>query len=176
MNNENWKPVVGYEGLYEVSDQGNVRSVDRWVNGRFCIRRYPGKLLSKVLDKDGYYYVTLSANSKRRQGVVHRLVAAAFIGPCPDGCQVRHKNAIRTDCRPFNLEYGTAQDNANDRQKHGNTCRGSSCGTSKLSENQVLQLKQLHSEGASYKYLSELFSITSGMVGHILNGRAWKHI
>ncbi len=105
MNIENWKPVVGWEGHYEVSDCGSVRSLtksvlNRW--GRRHIRQ--GKILSNRVVNHGYLQVALW-NLKRKDKYVHRLVCEAFL-TAPLGCEeVNHRNGIKADNRLSNLEW-----------------------------------------------------------------------
>ena len=107
-----WRAVPGWQGYYEVSDDGLVRSVKR--------PRALGAPLKPAIDKDGYGRVTLSAGMGRRQQVsVHRVVALAFIGPRPEGQVVRHLNGDNTDNRAANLAYGTVKDNEADKIRHG---------------------------------------------------------
>ena len=118
--NEEWRPVVGWEDLYEVSDQGRVRSSDRTVhckNGR--TRRYKGRLLKPQKSGGGYLQVALCRGDKPRRSYIHRLVLAAFAGPCPDGMETRHLNGNPADNRLANLQYGTRSENNLDRVKHG---------------------------------------------------------
>ena len=113
---EEWRPVVGYEGLYEVSSYGRVRGVDRYDN-RNCFRK--GKVLSPFKDRYGYLSVVLSCNGKCKTTNVHRLVAKAFL-PNPDNLpQVNHKDEVKLNNCVDNLEwcsakynntYGTRQD------------------------------------------------------------------
>ena len=106
MKKEYWKPVVGYEGLYEVSNWGRVKSIDKIINhypsGK-SIRR--GKLISLHNDGNGYLTVCLCKNGISKSYKVHRLVAEAFI-PNPNNYPcVNHRNEIKTDNRVENLEY-----------------------------------------------------------------------
>lgn len=96
-----WRPVEGYEGLYEVSNTGNVRSVRRAAT--------KGKILKGVSDKDGYLHVSLSADNVRRKFRIHRLVAEAFVpGHTEENNTVNHKNEIKDDNRAENLEWCTS--------------------------------------------------------------------
>lgn len=117
---EQWKPVVGYESLYEVSDLGRVRSVDRRVptsNGHY--RRFRSKILNPYVRPNGYLIVSLSQDGKERAARVHALVLAAFVGPKPVDMECLHGNGIRDDNRIHNLRYGTRSDNMQDALKHG---------------------------------------------------------
>lgn len=116
---ERWLPVVGYEGLYEVSDQGRVRSVDR-IGGRG--RRYCGRIrkIRASSQSKGRRVVDLSKDGILRTHLAHRLVARAFIGAPPfDGALVRHLNDIPGDNRVENLSYGTVSDNSLDAVRNG---------------------------------------------------------
>jgi len=123
---ETWKPVVGWEGLYEVSDRGRVRSVDRTiVNKVGRTYRYKGRVL-KLKPERGYWRIQLNRNGEGSYFFVHRLVLAAFVDPCPDGMETRHLNGDPADNRLENLQYGTKSENNLDRVKHGThqeTCK-----------------------------------------------------
>ena len=111
---EIWRPVVGYEGLYEVSNFGRVRSIDRIVpykNGGVQFKRR--KILSQKTDKDGYKHVTLCVNNKLKTYMVHRLVAIAFIPNPLNLPQVNHKDENRTNNYVGNLEWCDAYYNRN---------------------------------------------------------------
>lgn len=119
--NEIWRPVVGWEGLYEVSSLGQVRSLDRWVDcGRYPTgqRIVLGKTLKQEVIWSGYHRVNL-ANGKPTHKAVHVLVAEAFIGPRPTDMLVCHNDGDKTNNRPSNLRYDTASANVRDCVKHG---------------------------------------------------------
>ena len=107
MNPERWLPVVGWEGWYEVSDLGRVR---RAAPGK---RTTPGRLRTPSVDPRGYHRVRLSRGSSTSQSTtkIHRLVAAAFLGPCPPGTEVGHKDGTPGHDAVGNLEYVTHQEN-----------------------------------------------------------------
>lgn len=116
---ESWKPVVGYEDYYEVSDYGRVRSLDRecWNGAGWWTK--PGRLMKLPLNGDGYHLVSLSVKGKAKSYKVHRLVLEAFEGPCPEGMEGAHNNGIPTDNRLVNLRYCTHQKNNDDKNIHG---------------------------------------------------------
>jgi hypothetical protein len=107
---ENWRPVAGCEGGYEVSDLGRVRSL---------IWRSP-RILKPTLNSNGYQFVNVYGSGERRRNrSVHQLVAEAFIGPHPPDTDVRHLNGVKTDCRATNLAYGSRSQNMLDLVEHG---------------------------------------------------------
>ena len=121
---EAWKPVVGFEGLYEVSNRGRIRSCPRVVNfsdGR--AREYRGQLISQY-DGAGYPRVTLKRNRVGERLHVHVLVAEAWIGPCPEGHVVRHWDGNPQRNVIGNVLYGTYGDNIRDAQRHGTFTQG----------------------------------------------------
>ena len=111
---EEWRPIEGYEGLYEVSNTGRVRSVDRYIkNGHSSYRLHKGKVISLLKGEYGYIQVNLYYNGKNYKKYVHRLVAQAFI-PNPDNLpQINHKDEDKTNNRVDNLEWCTAKYNIN---------------------------------------------------------------
>lgn len=119
MTAERWLPIPGYEGWYEASDQGRIRSVDRVVtDGRGRQLRQKSKVLSQA-DYQGYRKVALSQNGSLRTYAVHRLVMLTFDGPRPEGMEVHHRNNIRHDNRLENLEYVTPRRNTRESIKAG---------------------------------------------------------
>lgn len=105
---ERWLPVVGYEGTYEVSDLGRVRSLDR-VDA--AGQNLKGRILKPSPKSSGHLLVTL-CNGNRRMSPVHRLVMEAFVGPCPEGREVCHyPDHDKTNNRLDNLMYGTRSEN-----------------------------------------------------------------
>ena len=118
--NEEWRPVVGWEDLYEVSDQGRVRSFDRTVhckNGR--TRRYKGRLLKPRKDRDGHLKINLYKDGKPKTKFVHRMVLEAFVGSCPEGMECLHIDGNPANNCVDNLRWGTRGENMLDRVRHG---------------------------------------------------------
>ena len=118
---EEWRDVPGYEGMYQVSDKGRVRSLDRVVP---CLRlgsnKKPGKVLrSNPRSVMGYLGVVLYHQGARRNFDVHRLVALAFIGECPEGMEVCHNSGDVNDNSVKNVRYDTRSGNMRDRTRHG---------------------------------------------------------
>lgn len=116
-----WRPVVGFEGRYEVSDYGDVRSLPRTTvakDGR--VWSFPGCSMVHTIRKDsGYHVVTLRDEQRKKQRKVHQLVCEAFHGPRPSPKHhVRHLNGDKDDNRLVNLVWGTASENVRDSLRH----------------------------------------------------------
>jgi hypothetical protein len=110
--NEIWKDVVGYEGLYQVSNLGKVRSCDFYRNGINGFKKlYKGKILNGVIQKSGYIAYDLHKNNKRKNIRGHVIVAKSFFGDESKSKVVNHKNGIKTDNRIENLEWVTFREN-----------------------------------------------------------------
>src|SRR5690349_5649582 len=102
---ETWLPAPGYEGAYEVSDHGQVRSLDRVVAGRWGPRPSKGRILRQS-SQGRYLVVTLYRDTKPKMFAVHRLVLLTFVGPCPPGQESLHWDDDPTNNRIENLRWG----------------------------------------------------------------------
>lgn len=108
--NEIWKDVINYEGLYQVSNFGKIKSCNKFDSiGR--LRKE--KLLKQQKNKWGYNFVRIAKNGKQHNCSVHRLVYEAFNGKIPEGMQVNHINEVKTDNRLDNLNLMTPKENSN---------------------------------------------------------------
>ena len=122
---EVWKPVVGYEGLYQVSNLGRVKSLPRKVRqtsrwGKEMQRTVQEKILTAhPLLRSGHLYVRLHKEKKGKDWYVHTLVLTAFVGPRPEGMECLHRDGDPTNNRVENLRWGTRSQNRLDTVKHG---------------------------------------------------------
>lgn len=117
---EEWRQVVGYAGVYEVSNEGRVRSLDRMTGSCFGRSRpVRGRILDGEITRAGYRRVKLSLDNIVDRRTVHSLVAEAFIGPRPEGLQVCHNDGDPLNNRSHNLRYDTASANVLDSVRHG---------------------------------------------------------
>lgn len=173
MTDEIWLPVVGFVGLYEVSNLGRIRSLPR--PGRINPNRlYGGKMLSPVpLKKDGYLVVSLCGTALKVQHGLHQVVAQAFYGLPPDGYVCCHNNGIKEDCRSENLRWGTLLDNSNDKALHGTLPLGSDSPNSKLNEHQV---KIIRESPENTVELGRRFGVSNVTIGRIKKRITWRHI
>lgn len=117
---EQWKAIPGWEGHYEVSDRGRVRSLDYWQPGGNGARRLVPGAIKSTWVTNGYTYISLKRGGKRQSIGVHVLVLSAFHGERTDEAPVtRHLDGDRSNNRPDNLAWGTYADNSWDTVRHG---------------------------------------------------------
>lgn len=110
-NEDVWENIPNYEGFYEISCNGIVRSIKRSIQIKNTYRTYPSKIISTRINNSGYLEVRLSKNGKTKTTFVHRLLAQTFI---PNPCEkkiVNHKNGIKQDNSLSNLEWVTQSEN-----------------------------------------------------------------
>jgi len=171
---ETWADVPGFEGSYQVSDRGRVRSLDRVIKvdgkrGRFeYVKR--GQMLAPQNDAHGYLHVAIGKGNVQK---IHRLVLAAFVGPCPVGQEVRHMNGDSRDNRLANLVYGTRLENMADRIRHGGSGRGEKNPGSKLTRTDVLAIRASTDKGVE---LAERFGVSRATISLIINRKVWAHV
>lgn len=115
---EKWLPIHGYEGIYEVSDLGNIKRVGAWMDNWGKKRLPTGKYIKPQLKGEGYAGLALCKEGISKQTYFHVIVARAFLGEKPEGKEPNHKNGNKWDNRAENLEYLTHQENC----QHRNNC------------------------------------------------------
>ena len=173
---ERWTAVVGFEGMYEVSDLGKVRSVTRTIetsNGQY--RKYKGKILRSCVGSGGYHLVQLAKAGKNVNGYIHQLVCKAFRGVPIVGHEVRHLDGDQTNNVLSNLEYGTSADNTKDREAHGTLLKGESIANSKLKSDEVLAIRSTYPRLTADE-LAEIYGVSQTAILNIIHRKAWKHI
>lgn len=172
---EQWKPVVGYEGSYEVSDLGKVRSVLRTDAGG--VPRGGHLMKVQINAQTGYPVVKLFrfGNSKLRS--IHQLILEAFVGPKPVGGVARHLDDNRTNSVLSNLAWGTYAENAADRTAAGRTLRGeANKGGGKLKETDIPRIRDRYEAGERPIDIAPDFGVSAVMISLIGRRRAWAHI
>lgn len=162
---EIWKPVVGWEKIYDVSSYGRVRRAAAY-------HRTPNYVM-KPEAKRGYQRQTLNHLGRRETRFIHCLVAAAFIGPKPNGYTVNHINAIKTDNRPENLEYATPAENSRHASRHGLLMRGERHCEAKLSESNVLAIRSALANGERPCHLARRFKVSKATIQAVKWRRNW---
>lgn len=166
---ETWKPVVGYEGLYEVSDLGRVKSLVREApQGRFR----PETVL-KGRASHGYVRVGLWRDGKKRDMFVHCVELTAFKGRAPAGLQCRHDDGDRMNNRLTNLRWGTGLLNARDRGRHGTTVRGERHWAATLHEGDV---RAIRADARLQATIAAAYGVHKNTVQKIKQGTIWRHV
>lgn len=176
---EKWLPVVGFEGLYEVSDLGRVRSIDRNVTSRWGTpKKLKGVVLSQSKSHNGYLRVGLNSDGKRSCHFVQRLVMRAFKGPVPEGMEVAHNDGTRINNTLLNLRYATHVDNMADVKIHGTAPeqRGEKGPGARLTTDDVQKIRYLVQIGQTHEQVAAQFGVSRPNVSMIAARRTWGHI
>lgn len=178
MIQEEWANINGYEGLYLISNLGRVMSLPR---GKKTSRN----IKSTYIGNKGYEQVGLSGNGNYRTLRIHRLVAEAFISNPEKKEQVNHIDGVKTNNCVLNLEWNTNQENRNHAKENGLIAKGETHsglsgenhGRSKLTEKQVLKIRELFNSGNYTKEsLSKQFGVSRINIYRIVTNKLWKHI
>lgn len=170
---ETWKPVPGWEGFYEVSDMGRIRSLIRNVGSRHEGGATRRSVILKPSTCDNYGYVTLSKNCVCKRAAVHRTVLEAFVGPCPDGNQACHNNGCHRDNRLDNLRWDTKRANESDKRRHGTIVRGARVPSAKLDERKVAVIK---ASVISPCELASEYAVSVSTIHRIRSDKCWAHV
>ena len=174
-----WKEIKGYEGSYEVSNLGEVRSMDRnikYSNG--TIVPYKGKLKKQSIDKYGYAYVGLYLNQNHKQGMIHRLVANAFIDNIDNKPQINHIDGNKLNNHVDNLEWVTAQENLTHAVDIGllDNVSGEGHYKAKLTNKDVVKIRQRVSNGENYQSIADDYGVVKSTIGFLINGKTWSRV
>jgi|SRR6267142_3080400 len=162
MQHEVWKPVLGFEGLYEVSNIGRVRSL------LFNKVRY-----LRPLGKQ-HQIVGLWKRKKHHSKSLHVLVLEAFVGKCPHGYVCRHfPDANPTNNRLINLAWGTRSENENDKIVHGTSNHGIRNGQAKLT---LEAIQEIRKSQKSYKLLAEEYKVNRSQISRVKTKTTWKEV
>lgn len=170
---ELWKPVEGYEGLYEVSSHGRVKALEKRVDSGKCHRTWNEHILCTAIDSRGYVRTSLSKDGHSKTVKIHRLVAEAFISNLDNLPQVNHKDGNKQNNNADNLEWCTQAEN----MKHAyhmklKVLNGENNPSSKLSFNDVCYIREHKDLGS--KALSDLFGVHRKTIQRIVSGAVWK--
>lgn len=176
---EEWRAVVGWEGLYEVSSLGRVRSLDRIVssNSGGARRQYfrAGQIL-RPGHQYGYKFVALYCPGvKKKVARIAHLVACAFLGPRPNGMEVAHSDGDSGNDRSTNLRYATRIENEQDKLGHGTRPIGEKHPGHKLTAADVRHIRELW-PSLSYAQLADKFGVHKITIADAVTRRSWRHL
>lgn len=172
---EVWRDIPGCEGSYSVSSWGRIKSLARIRIAKGVAFSVKEKILkSSLRNCDGYLGVNL-----RRYGVVnrpqliHRLVAEAFLGPCPDGMECAHLDGNRQNPRLENLAWKTHKANEDDKERHGTRSRGVHRPLAKLSDDAV---KVIIADTRANKHIAAEYGVDVSLISRVKRRKLWKHV
>ena len=167
MNEERWLPVVGYERWYEVSNLGRIR---RSAPG---MATHIGRIRKQSRTWRGYMYVKLCKDGVKSSSMrIHRIVARSFIGKCPYGKEVNHKDGNKENNSLSNLEYVTNAENARHAAINGLRARGEEHCCAKLTEKKVLSIRE-EAKITTRRALAEKYHVCIGTIGVVCRRESW---
>lgn len=169
MSLEEWRPVLGHEGRYEVSSIGRVRRVLRDPSRRAGDYR----MLSPKVTPGGYLQVCLSASNRGSYRYVHSLVLESFVGPRPSNCVSCHNDGTKVNNCVGNLRWATQRENMEDCRRHGTAVVGERHHRAKLTERDV---RNIISSGRPGVELARHYGVSKSAISRIRNGKSWRHI
>ena len=181
---EVWKDIEGYEGLYQVSSLGRVKSLKRLITRKYGYKKREQRINEKLLrfsnNSKGYSQFKINKLGKQKTFRAHTLVARAFIPNHKKHEEINHKNGIKTDNRVENLEWCTRQENIDHAWKKGlvkNIQNGEKINTSKLTEKQVLEIREKYgSKKCNYSEIARKYNVWSSTISRVINKETWKHV
>jgi hypothetical protein len=162
---EIWAKIPGFENRYSVSSWGRVRNDE---NGQL-------RKLTKMKRGVGYWIITLKENGKGSTLYIHHLVSAAFNGPTPKGEEIRHRDGNCDNNKNTNLIFGTRAQNLADKKIHGTQTRGEKHCTAKLTEAQVLEIRNRATK-ETYENLAKEYGVATMTVWKAATGKTWAHL
>lgn len=158
---EEWLDVVGFEGIYQVSNFGRIRSIKT------------GKIKEQTVhDNHNRPYLGLWKNNKQKICRPHKLVMEAFVGMRPQGMECCHNDGNPQNNHLSNLRWDTPKNNHADKIKHGTTNRGEQCGTAKLTLEQVRSIRQ---DDRLQRIIAAEYGVKDNTISRIKSGKRWTH-
>lgn len=177
MVTEIWKQALSWEGLYEVSNKGRVRSVSRVVKSKGNgLKTIPVTIRKPQINRYGYHVVGLNGKEKYVLKSIHRMVIEAFIGPIGVNLHVNHLDGNKTNNNLCNLEVCTQSENHLHRCRTLGIGRGENHGNSKLNEKQVLEIKELFKTNLTMVDIAKIYHVDRTTIGYIRSGKLWGYL
>lgn len=175
ISEEEWKDIEGYEGLYQISNLGKVKSLEKkWYlpRGGWFIRAERLKT-TQSSNRNGRNIVLLFKDSKHKNFRISVLVLEHFHSKRPIGMECCHKDGNDKNDIISNLKWGTHKENMEDMVKHGRSQKGEKCKLSKLKEHQVIEIRQLLSRGISQQIIAKNYGVTASNISRINTREQW---
>jgi hypothetical protein len=173
---EIWKDVPGWEGFYQVSTYGRVRSIPRKVPTWRGWRISPDKVLTPSIGDAGYKQVVLCRNGNGVNFTIHTLMVLAFIPNPESKPEVSHINDVKTDNRLENLEWATRVENSRRAIQNNKYRQGSRCSQAVLTERDISSIRRRLARGESGAAIGRSLGVTGQMISAIKNRKWWRHV
>jgi len=169
---EIWKPIPSYEGLYEISNTGKIKSLPKSGSGNSLSE----KIMNDFDNGKGYRYITLTNKTKRRNFYVHRLLAESFISNPGKKPFVNHLDGNKANNKLSNLEWSTESENMEHASVLGLLPSGEKNHLSKLKEIDIKQIRLLWQSGTHRDIIKAKYSISYAQIHRIVNNQCWKYV
>lgn len=191
---EEWMPIPGFEGLYEASTLGRIRSLDRIVAGRIAgtSRKCPGTIIKPNLGQKGYLRTQLCKEGRIYCMNAHTAICAAFHGPRPEGKEAAHLDGSKDNNAPENLAWKTHAENEADKRLHGTlatglrnghytkphrTPRGESHGATPFTAEDIAEIREIYDSGEMGSHrIAKQFGVSKTAIHAIVTHKTWRHV
>jgi hypothetical protein len=170
-----WRSVEEFDGYYEISSNGEVKSLGRWVKGKGNSQQWrDGRILTPIKDtKNGYFQVGLCIDRKISTRFVHRLLGIAFIPNPLNLPQINHKDGNKNNNDLNNLEWCTHQENIKHSRDVLKKCIGEDNGNAKLTNEQVKEIRKI--EG-TLKYKANKYNVSISCIHRVMTGEVYPNV
>jgi len=183
-----WKDVAGFEGFYKVSENGDVKSLERYDEytrcDTVCLRHRKEKILTPKLNRGGYlvYHLRDASRDIESWPTAHRLVATAFVDNVENKPYINHKDGVKTNNHYTNLEWCTAQENTQHAYDTGlaksviyrYTKRGEENHNAVLKQDDTSEIKRKRAAGMTYKAIGEQYGVCISAIFKVCKGESWR--
>jgi len=173
---EEWRDIPGFEGLYQASSLGRIKSLTRQTQGRRAGPvTVPERILKPYVDRKGYHRLNPCRIGGGKVGAsVHRLVCSTFHGPAPEGKEVAHWDGDPTNNRSDNLRWATHLENALDKFRHGTNTSNGHIVSSVLTKEDVRAIRRIYSDVVNG--LAEKYGVSRKAIVKAALSRSWRHV
>ena len=181
LESEIWKDITGYEGLYQASNLGRIKSLDRMRKNRWnTFYIIKGDYKKIWLNSSGHLTANLNKYGERSGFLVHRLIALTFIPNLENKPEINHKNLIKIDNRIENLEWVYNHENV--AHYHANckenlSLKGEACSFSKLNDKKIREIRKMRLNNVlPNTKIAIKYGVSAGIIDHIIQGKTWRHV